>query len=278
MTMATFVDHYDVLGVKPSANPADIKKAYRQLALQYHPDKALSGGKVEEAKFISTQAAYEILVDDTKRKAYDIQYKKRSRAAHATTFAHKQATRSARFFQRETDGSYGSGYEPEGTGGDEEDNVEEDYPSDTPTDHGAECQDSGVYEDGYADPHYKPYRTSNDVVHGSFGGYGIYTGGFDSSNAQYQFPDDFADDAADSFSPAQGCAYEWDADGEYDRDEKNTAPRISHPITEAFDAFANMNKSHYLEQKVLGRYYSTNKTFSFSCCFVALFTTIWDIQ
>lgn len=267
MTMATFVDHYDVLGVKPSANPAAIKKAYRQLALQYHPDKTLSGGKVEEAKFISAQAAYEVLADDTKRKAYDIQYKKRSKSAHVTTFGPKQATHAAWFFQHETDGSYGGGYEPEEMGGEEEDDVDGDYPSDTPTEPGPECQDSGVYEDGYADPHYKPYRTSKDVVYGRFGGYGIYTGPFDSADAQHQFPDDFADDCADSFSHTPCCAHEWDADNEYDRDEDNPAPRISHPLSEAFDAFGNVGKSHYLEEKVSGRYYSKHRT-----CFFSPFT------
>lgn len=37
-------------------------------------------------------------------------------------------------------------------GGDDEDEIEEDYPSDTPSDPGFHCQDTGVYEDGYADP------------------------------------------------------------------------------------------------------------------------------
>ncbi|KAG6354041.1 hypothetical protein INS49_005012 [Diaporthe citri] len=251
--MATFVDHYAVLGVKSTANLSSIKKAYRQLALQHHPDKAAPDGKVDAAKFISAQAAYEILVDVSRRKAYDIQYDKRSKAAHATRLAHKQATRLARFYQRETDGSYGGGYGRDEMGGDEEDEVVEDYPSDTPTDPGSECEDTGVYEDGYADPHYKPYRNSNDVVYGSFYSCGIYVGDpdFDSTDSHYQFPDDLAD----GFSPAQGCDDEGDTISEFDSDEESPAPCISHPLTEAFDAFANMSKSHYLEEKVLGRYY-----------------------
>lgn len=265
--MATFVDHYAVLGVKSTANLAAIKKAYRQLALQHHPDKAASGGQVDAAKFISAQAAYEILVDVAKRRAYDIQYDKRSKAAHATRLAHKQATRLARFYQRETDGSYGGGYGRQETCGDEEDEVVEDYPSDTPTDPGSEAEDTGVYEDGYADPHYKPNRRSDDVVHGSFYSYGICVGDldFESTDSRYQFPDDFADD----FSPAQGCDDEWDADSESHGDEENPAPCISHPVSEAFDAFANMSKSHYLEEKVLGRYYSKHKSFHFSTSLVA---------
>ncbi|KAK7699400.1 hypothetical protein SLS64_011696 [Diaporthe eres] len=251
--MATFVDHYAVLGVKSTANLAAIKKAYRQLALQHHPDKTATGGQVDAAKFISAQAAYEILVDVAKRRAYDIQYDKRSKAANATWLAHKQATRLARFYQRETDGSYGGGYGRQETCGDEEDEVVEDYPSDTPTDPGSEAEDTGVYEDGYADPHYKPYRHSDDIIHGSFYSYGICVGDldFDSTDPQYQFPDDFADE----FSPAQGCDDEWDADSESASAEENPTPCITHPVSEAFEAFANMSKSHYLEEKVLGRYY-----------------------
>lgn len=244
--MTTFVDHYAVLGVKHTANLAAIKKAYHQLALQHHPDKAAPGGKVDAAKFISVQAAYEVLVDVTKRKAYDIQYDKRSKAAHATRLAHKQATRLARFYQRETDGSYGGGYGREEVGGDEEDEVVEDYPSDTPSEPGSECEDTGVYEDGYADPHYKPYRSSHDVVYGSSYSYGIYVGDLDCdfTDPQYQFPDDLADDFEHDFSPARGCDDEWDADSEFDGDEEDPEPCISHPLSEAFDAFANMSKSH----------------------------------
>lgn len=267
--MATFVDHYAVLGVKSTASLAAIKKAYHQLALQHHPDKAAPGGNVDAAKFISAQAAYEILVDVTRRKAYDIQYDKRSKAAHSLRVAHKQATRLARFYQRETDGSYGGGYGREEMRGDEEDEAVEDYPSDTPSDPGSECEDTGVYEDGYADPHYKPYRNSNDVVYGSSYSYGIYVGDldFDSTDPQHQFPDDFADD----FSPAHGYDDESDTGSEFDFDEENPAPCISHPLSEAFDAFANMSKSHYLEEKVLGRYYSKHKSFR-SSSFVVPFT------
>lgn len=239
--MAAFVDHYAILGVNSKADSATIRKAYRQLALQYHPDKAVPGKEVDAANFINTQAAYEILVDGTKRKDYDIQYNRHYKDAHALKSA-KQASRVAQVFQPETDGSYGAGYGPDEMVGDEEDEIEEDYPSDTPTDPGSDCQDTGVYEDGYADPHYKPYRTSDDVVYGSVHKYGMYTEGFDSSDPHYQFPDDLADD----FSPAQGYDDEWDAESPYDHDEEKPAPRISHPLTEAFDAFDNMRKSRCL--------------------------------
>lgn len=70
--MASFVDHYAALGVKSTGNLTSINKAYRQLALQHHHDKAEPGGKVDAAKFISAQAAYEILVVVTRRTAYDM--------------------------------------------------------------------------------------------------------------------------------------------------------------------------------------------------------------
>lgn len=56
--------------------------------------------------------------------------------------------------------------------GSDEDAIEDDFPSDTPTDSGSDCLDTGVYEDGYADPHYKPCRTSNDVVCARLDSYG----------------------------------------------------------------------------------------------------------
>lgn len=120
MRMAAFVDHYAVLGVNSKADSATIRKAYRQLALQYHPDKAVPGKEVDAANFINAQAAYEILVDGTKRKDYDIQYNRHYKDAHALKSA-KQASRVAQVFQPETDGSYGAGYGPDEIVGDEED-------------------------------------------------------------------------------------------------------------------------------------------------------------
>jgi molecular chaperone DnaJ len=63
-------DYYDVLGVQKGASKDDIKKAYRKLAIQYHPDKN-PGNKEAEEKFKEATEAYEILSDDQKRQAYD---------------------------------------------------------------------------------------------------------------------------------------------------------------------------------------------------------------
>lgn len=63
-------DYYDVLGVAKDASDGDIKKAYRKMAVKYHPDKN-PGDKVAEEKFKEVAEAYEILKDADKRAAYD---------------------------------------------------------------------------------------------------------------------------------------------------------------------------------------------------------------
>jgi curved DNA-binding protein len=64
-------DYYKILGVKKSANAEDIKKAYRKLAMQYHPDRN-QGDKAAEAKFKEISEAYAVLSDAEKRKQYDM--------------------------------------------------------------------------------------------------------------------------------------------------------------------------------------------------------------
>jgi len=63
-------DYYDVLGVGRNASTAEIKKAYRQMALKYHPDKN-SGDKAAEDKFKEAAEAYEVLNDAEKKAKYD---------------------------------------------------------------------------------------------------------------------------------------------------------------------------------------------------------------
>src|SRR3954451_19569393 len=65
-----YKDYYEVLGVARSASDADIKKAFRKLAREYHPDVAKNKKQAEE-KFKEINEAYEVLGDAAKRKKYD---------------------------------------------------------------------------------------------------------------------------------------------------------------------------------------------------------------
>lgn len=61
-------DYYKTLGVDRTASPDEIKRAYRKLAHQYHPDKA---GKENETKFKEINEAYQVLSDPQKKQTYD---------------------------------------------------------------------------------------------------------------------------------------------------------------------------------------------------------------
>ena len=63
-------DYYEVLGLSKSASAQEIKKAYRKLALKYHPDKN-EGDTAAEDKFKEAAEAYEILSNPEKKGRYD---------------------------------------------------------------------------------------------------------------------------------------------------------------------------------------------------------------
>src|SRR6266404_1437378 len=67
--MADSKDYYDILGVGKAATAAEIKSAYRKLALQYHPDRNKT--KEAEEKFKEVTKAYEVLSNEEKRTSYD---------------------------------------------------------------------------------------------------------------------------------------------------------------------------------------------------------------
>jgi len=62
-------DYYEILGIPKNASKADIKKAYRKLAMKYHPDRSKEPGAAEKFKEVSE--AYAVLNDDSKRAQYD---------------------------------------------------------------------------------------------------------------------------------------------------------------------------------------------------------------
>jgi len=64
-------DYYEVLGVSRDASEADLKKAYRRLAMKYHPDRNTDDSAESETKFKEAKEAHEVLSDANKRAAYD---------------------------------------------------------------------------------------------------------------------------------------------------------------------------------------------------------------
>src|SRR5436309_7659405 len=68
--MASKRDYYEVLGVRREAEDEEIKRAYRKLAMQYHPDRNV-GDEEAELKFKEAAEAYEVLRDPDKRQRYD---------------------------------------------------------------------------------------------------------------------------------------------------------------------------------------------------------------
>jgi curved DNA-binding protein CbpA len=65
------MSYYEILGVHPSADLLEIRKAYKKLALRWHPDKNQENKKEAEEKFREISEAYEVLSDPEKRRRFD---------------------------------------------------------------------------------------------------------------------------------------------------------------------------------------------------------------
>ncbi|MEO8225979.1 MAG: molecular chaperone DnaJ [Gemmatimonadota bacterium] len=95
-------DYYTLLGVPRDANETDIKKAYRKLAMQYHPDRNPDAGA--EAKFKEITEAYEVLCHTDKRAAYDRYGKAGVSGAGGGGFHHVDLSEALNIFMRDFGG------------------------------------------------------------------------------------------------------------------------------------------------------------------------------
>ena len=77
-------DYYDILGVPRTATADEIKKAYRKLAVKYHPDKN-PGDTAAEEMFKKINTAYDVLGDEEKRRQYDSGYYYNSNSSSNTS-------------------------------------------------------------------------------------------------------------------------------------------------------------------------------------------------
>ncbi len=109
MDTEEFTDHYDTLAIEFDATAAEIKAAYRKLAVQYHPDKHPQENELYKNKFQQITSAYQTLSDPYKKGMYDFQYRmivlnegpryeyiEDSTPPDTTPYAHKYTRRSKR--------------------------------------------------------------------------------------------------------------------------------------------------------------------------------------
>lgn len=99
-------DYYSVLGVSPTASDDEIKKAYRKLAMRYHPDRN-GGTKESEERFKEITEAYDVLRDPAKRSAYDRFGEAGLRGGGASGFHHVDLSEALGIFMRDFGGFAG---------------------------------------------------------------------------------------------------------------------------------------------------------------------------
>ncbi|KAL1462597.1 hypothetical protein WDU94_014421 [Cyamophila willieti] len=87
-SQSSMLDYYKVLGVDKQSSTGDIKKAYRKLALKWHPDKNPDNQTESNKKFKEISEAYEVLSDESKRKIFDSQKEKHTFASHNHNYHH----------------------------------------------------------------------------------------------------------------------------------------------------------------------------------------------
>ena len=109
-----FKDYYKILGIAKTASADEVKKAYRKLAIKYHPDKN-KDDKTAEEKFKEVNEANEILKDETKRKEYNIlaeDYKNYQQSGGKQSFdGYKQGNRNQGKSQYESRGNTGQPFD-----------------------------------------------------------------------------------------------------------------------------------------------------------------------
>jgi len=117
-----FKDYYEILGVDKKASQDEIKKAFRKLAVKYHPDKS-QGDKAAEEKFKEINEAYEVLGDPEKRKKYD------TLGENWRSYQQSGAQGGFDWSQFQQQGGAGQHYQYHGTGGFGEDDFSDFFSS-----------------------------------------------------------------------------------------------------------------------------------------------------
>lgn len=115
MDPSQFKDYYKILGVAPSAESGEIKKTFRRLAREYHPDVNKAPGS--ESRFKEISAAYDVLGDENKRQEYDTLYRYMQNGGPQSHTGRTTGSRSA----RQPDGGFNFEFGNSGFSGDMED-------------------------------------------------------------------------------------------------------------------------------------------------------------